>query len=283
VEAIEARDQEPIEAGAVVMQLGGPGIEAKRAQLQTGADSLESQLDLARQTVERLRQNLEEQLTTQDQVAAAQETQLKLQAQLRDAQLALESFEKQPHIAAPMAGIFTNRRVSLGQMVSAGDVVGEIIGRDHLRIVASLFPPEGIALEGKEAAVRFGENQDLNGIVRHALPQASDTGATAVWIEGPQVDQRLRPGQTVSGEVTVEAKAAALAVPESAIVYDVQEQPYVFVQQDGTYERHSVRLGLTQEGWVEVLSGLERGQSVVTQGGYELFYREFNRQFKVED
>jgi multidrug efflux pump subunit AcrA (membrane-fusion protein) len=72
-------------------------------------------------------------------------------------------------------------------------------------------------------------------------------------------------------------------VPESAIVYDSEEYPYVFIQRGGTYEPHSVRLGLMQDGWVEVLSGLEQNQSVVIHGAYELFYRQFNQQFKAQD
>jgi RND family efflux transporter MFP subunit len=284
VEAIEAKDQMPIEGGAAVMRLGGSRIESRRAQLQAGVSSLKSQLALAGQTVKRLQQNLKEQLATKDQLAAAQETEIKLRTRLHEAQSVLEAFESRVHIRAPVAGVFTNRRVSPGQAVGAGDVVGEIIDRSHLRIAASLFPLAGIGLEGKAATVRLGENQDLQGVVGRVLPQAGSTGAVVVWIEGRQIDRRLYPGQTVSGTVRVAVRQGALAVPDSAVVYDEQEQPYVFVRQDdGTYERRSVRLGLTQDGWIEVLSGLDKDQSVVVQGAYELFHREFNRQFKVED
>jgi membrane fusion protein (multidrug efflux system) len=283
VEAIEAKDQMPIQGGVMVAQLGGPQVQTQRDQLEASVESLKSQLDLARQTVERLEQSLKVQLATKDQVAAAQDAQTKLVTQLSDARLAMESFEKRTQIVAPVAGVFTNRRVSPGQTVSAGDVVGEIIDPDHLRVVASLFPPQGVAIEGIEATVHLEENQVLSGIVRCVLPQASGTGAALIWIEGPQIDQRLHPGQTVSGEVVAEVTPLALAVPDSAIVYDARERPSVFVRRDGTYERRSVQLGLTQDGWAEVLSGLKEGESVVTQGAYELFYREFTQQFKAGD
>jgi len=283
VEAIEAKDQMPIKEGAIVVRLGGPQIETQRARLQAKVESLKSQVDLAHQTVERLVQCLKERFVKKDQVAASREAEIKLQLQLRQAQLSMESFMKQIHVVAPMTGIFTNRRVGRGQTVSPGDVLGEIIDRDHLRIAASLFPPDGIDLIGKEVTVRLGGNQLLVGIVRVVLPLADSAGATRVWIEGPQMDKRLYPGQTVSGEVTVEVKAAGLTVPGSAIVYDSEERPCLFVQKDGAYEPRSVKLGLVQDGWVEVLSGLEQDQSVVTQGAYELFYRRFNEQFKVRD
>ena len=283
VEAVEAQDEAPIGQGATVIRLGGPQVETQRARLQADMESLQSQLNLAGQTVERLKQNLGAQLATAEQLVTAQEAQVKLAGELRSAQLTLQSFEQQVRITAPLAGVFTHRQVSPGQTVNAGDAIGDIIDPNHLRVVASLFAPPAAALEGREATVRLDATQPLAGTIRRILPQAGGTGATVVWIESPQVNERLRPGQTVSGQATIATRQAALTVPQSAIVYDANEQPLVFIGKDATYESHAVRLGLTQEGWVEVVSGLEPGQPVVTQGAYELFYRRFNEQFKVED
>jgi RND family efflux transporter MFP subunit len=266
-----------------VMRLGGSQVEGARARLTGEIESLGSQIELARQTVERLKQSLKARLATKDQVAAAQDAQVKLEVQLRQARLGLKVLENQIDISAPMNGIFTNRRVSVGQDVTAGQVVGEIIDTSRLRIAASIFPQRGIDLQGKEATIRLIENRTLTGLVRRVLPRASKTGAVIVWVEGPQIDERLRPGQTVGGSVVVTVRPQTLAVPESAIVYDPQEHPYLFVRKDGSYKPLSIRVGLEQEGWVEVLSGLKQDQFVVTQGAYELFYRQFNEQFKVQD
>lgn len=281
VEAIAIEDQTAVEAGALVMRLSGSYVESQRARLRTNADSLKAQSALVEQTILRLQGNVE--VIAKNTLATAQESRLKLQAQLRDAQLALDAFEEQVLITAPIAGVFTNRRVSTGQVVSAGQVVGEIVDRDHLRIAASIFAPRDSALQGKEATIRLSEDQALSGIVRHVLPSASSTGAAIVWIEGPDIDQRLSPGQTLSGTLILEITPPALAMPASGVVYGPDEQSYVFVQEGAAYVQRSVRLGPPQDGWVEVLSGLEQGQSVVTQGAYELFYRQFSQQFKAED
>ncbi len=47
--------------------------------------------------------------------------------------------------------------------------------------------------------------------------------------------------------------------------------------------RRRVRLGLAQDGWVEVRAGLTPSQRVITQGAYELLHSKFSEQFKVED
>jgi membrane fusion protein (multidrug efflux system) len=283
VEVIEAEDQARIQEGKLVVRLGGPQVEEQHNKLRDEVKSLKSQVDLVRQKVKRLKQSLKSRLATKDQVAAAQNLQVKLETQLDEDRINLETFEKQIYISAPMSGTFTNRRVSAGQNVNAGQVIGEIIDADHLRITASIFPPQGIELQGKEATIRLSENQTLTGLIRRVLPQALNTGAVTVWIEGPRIDAQLRPGQMVEGNMVVKVRPDTLAVPESAIVYDSQEHPYLFVAKDSSYVPLSIQLGQVQNGWAEVLSGLEQDQFVVTQGAYELFYRQFNEQFKVKD
>ncbi|VAW40861.1 hypothetical protein MNBD_DELTA03-1840 [hydrothermal vent metagenome] len=283
ITAIEAEDQTRIAKGAAVARLGGPLLETRHARLAAKIKALKSQLGLARQTVKELARNLQAQLTTSREVAAAQGTQLKLKGQLRQARLNLAAFEKQILIHAPISGIFTGRLVSLGQDVVKGQTVGRIIDTGHLRITAALFPPPDFDLHGKEATIYPRQGQRISGIIQRLLPETDSTGAVMVWIEGPQINKELRPGQTVSGVITAPAREARLTVPRSAVVYGVRDRPYLIIKKGGTYKPHRVRLGLRQRGRVEILSGLHQNQTIVTKGSYELFYKEFTRQFKVQD
>ncbi len=283
VETIEAEDQDPVKIGQSVLRLGGPQIEDVHARLTAQVESLETQVQLARKTLVRLKENFNTRLATKDQVAAAQEAKVRLETQLRDARLNLKTLNRKSRITAPMNGTFTNRRVSVGQDVSAGQIVGDVIDTGRLRVKASLFPPQGLELHGRQAAIRLNESQTITGIVRQVLPLASSTGAVSVWIEGPQIDAQLRPGQTVGGDIVAQSRSGVLAVPEAAIVYDAQDHPFLFVGKDGAYEQLGIQTGIAQDGWIEVLSGLKEDQSVVVRGAYELFYRKFNEQFKVQD
>ncbi|MGE5190499.1 MAG: efflux RND transporter periplasmic adaptor subunit [Gemmatimonadota bacterium] len=283
VVAIDAEDQRHLEKGEPVMRLGGPQIDDTRARLEAEIESLDTQVRLARETVARLDESLATRLATRDQVAAAQDAKVRLETQLRDARLNLKTLDRQSSVTAPMSGIFTNRRVSVGQDVAAGQVVGDVVDTGRLRVKASLFPPRDLGLQGREAVIRLGESRTVAGIVRQVLPTTTSTGAATVWIEGPQINARLHPGQTVGGDIVAESRSGVLAVPESAIVYDDRDRPYLFVGKDGAYERLGIRTGMEQDGWVEVLSGLKEDQPVVVRGAYELFYRKFDERFKVQD
>jgi len=57
-----------------------------------------------------------------------------------------------------------------------------------------------------------------------------------------------------------------LAVPEQAVV-DVGTARWVYVaQEEGTFTVAEVEMGLKQNGWWQVLSGLEEGDRVIAKG-----------------
>lgn len=187
------------------------------------------------------------------------------------------------NITSPIYGIFTNRHVSTGQELTAGQVIGEIIDTSHLRILASLFSPQRASLPGRKATARLSYDKTITGNLLSVLPQTDISGASMVWITGPQIDTYLKPGQSISGNITLETGKPLLAVPVPAVVFTEQEKPLVFVKIDGKYEARSITIGVEQDGWAQITSGLEQDQTIVIQGAYELLYRQFNEQFKIPD
>jgi len=74
----------------------------------------------------------------------------------------------------------------------------------------------------------------------------------------------LRPGMSTQLEILVEELDDALYVPVQAVFRD-GERTLSFVDDDGTPEAHAVRVGRYNELWVQVLEGLEEGQTVLLQ------------------
>ena len=60
-----------------------------------------------------------------------------------------------------------------------------------------------------------------------------------------------------------------LGIP-SASILDRGGQPTVFVVQDGKALARKVQPGFQNDAWTEILSGLEPGESVVTEGQTQL-------------
>ena len=172
-----------------------------------------------------------------------------------------------------------------GQIVSTGAQDGAITKKADLRIVASLFPPVDIPLQGKVAIINTAAGEMITGTIVNALPQPTITGVSfiwIVWIEGDAINRKMQAGETASGEIPLHIRRDVLALPAEAIVRDEKEQPFVFLNVTGGYRKQPVKTGFTSEGWVEVVSGVAEGTEVVVQGAYELFHRDFSK-VKVAD
>ncbi len=293
IEAVQAADGAAVRRFQALFRLGGPAASARRTALEAKASSLEERLRLAAQAVDLERTASDEKLVPRADLLQAQAERSRLGAELASAR---EDLDRQAHaleLTSPAAGTFTRRRVSVGQEVAAGDTLAEIVATGSLRVVATLFPAsleEAAKLAGKVATVEAGEAGQaapggaLTGTVVRVLPDLTSDGATQVWIEGPELDRHLRPGEAVSGRLRLAVHRQALAVPAGAVVRDDEGRAFVFVAGPKGYEERPVTTGLTADGWVEIASGLApAGARVVVQGAYELYYRDFAKSFRVAD
>ena len=81
-------------------------------------------------------------------------------------------------------------------------------------------------------------------------------------------DGLLRPGSYALVDVLTTPKKGVVLAPASAIIHTGTEEVALLAQGHGNFLPRKVTTGLTGEGLVEVLSGLEPGQQVVTSGQF---------------
>ena len=74
----------------------------------------------------------------------------------------------------------------------------------------------------------------------------------------------VRPGMSARAEIYTDSSEDALAVPLQAVLYDDEEQAYVFMVEDGKAARRDVTLGLSSDTHLEITEGLALGQAVVS-------------------
>lgn len=282
VVAVLARDGGSVRKGEPLFSLGGPVLQARLDSARARAAALSRETALAREVTKRQEQAARLKVVDENAAARAESDQRRAEADLREAEAELASLEAAATLRAPAAGIFTDRRANAGQDVEAGTALAEITDPARLRIAATAYVPAGLALEGRPAEV-FAEGGSVALAVVRAFPDQSPAGGTRLWLEGEGLEGRLGPGAEVSGTLSAAEHRGALAVPRTAVVYDEQERPFVFVERAGAYVQTPVTLGFTSPASVEVVSGLREGDRVVVQGAYELFYRDFGKTYRVED
>jgi RND family efflux transporter MFP subunit len=180
----------------------------------------------------------------------------------------LQSFEK---IYAPFDGVITARNIDVGNLIDAGanspKELFHLASTNKLRIYVAI--PEiysQAAHDGATAALTLDEfpNRTFKGtIVRNAnaFDAASRTLNTEVDVDNPHGE--LRPGAYVFVHFELPDSVRAITIPANALIFR-KEGLQVAVVRDSKAELVSVKLGHDYGNSVEVVSGLQRSDAVIT-------------------
>lgn len=141
--------------------------------------------------------------------------------------------------------------------VDEADVAKISVGQ-KASIFAAAYPDtalEGVVETIAASAQQAAGQQNLSFKVKIRL---MDPGVVA-----------LRPGMSCRAEIYTESSEGALAVPIQSVLYDEEaeadeEQPYVFVVEDGKAVRKDVVTGLSSDSHMEIAAGLSAGEPVVS-------------------
>jgi membrane fusion protein (multidrug efflux system) len=186
--------------------------------------------------------------------------------ELTDAQIA------KTEIRAPFDGIAGLRYVSEGSFVNAASQIATLQRIDTLKVDFAV--PEKYADRIRPGSpITFtvaGRSETFAGEV-YAYDPRIDTETRTLLIRAlcPNPGEVLLPGAFANVELLLKETSDALLVPAEALIPDF-EAAFVFVVKDGKAERRQVVTGIRTEDRVQILSGLEAGEVVVTSGLLQL-------------
>jgi len=187
-------------------------------------------------------------------------------AQLDNVKLQLERTE----VKAPVAGEIMSRNALVGGIASsAGQPMFVIIRDGALELQADVAERDILKLKPGQTVTMagVGAGEKLSGTVRLVEP-AIDT-ATRLGRARISIDQSdaVRSGMFLDADILVAAREA-VAIPVTAVGSAPEGGATVMkVSADGLVTRVPVTTGIRDGGYVEVLTGLEAGDMVVTKAG----------------
>jgi RND family efflux transporter MFP subunit len=173
-------------------------------------------------------------------------------------------------IVAPFAGVITRKLADVGDLATPGKTLLQMENPATLRLEADVPAALiGNVKLGDRLAVRIASvTNELEGTVAEMSPAADPNSRTfLVKLDLPAV-QGLRSGQF--GRVAVPVgEVSAIRVPASAVVQRGQ-MDIVFVVTNGHAELRLVKTGARVVDEIEVVSGLDSGEQIVTDGATTL-------------
>jgi Cu(I)/Ag(I) efflux system membrane fusion protein len=176
-------------------------------------------------------------------------------------------------LTAPASGIVVMRNVFANQEFARGAELFRIADLSHVWIVADLFGDEAAYVRSGAAALVSLPNRPattLRATVGEALPRFDGESRTLkLRMEADNPHLILRPDMPVDLEFRI-TLPEAITVPADAVV-DSGLRKTVFADRgDGTFEPRSVETGWRFGGRVQIVHGLNAGESIVVAGTFLL-------------
>lgn len=204
------------------------------------------------------------------------------EAALRQAQAALALARLQlsrTDVRSPLNGMLVKRFVSVGEQVdgTAAQPIFEVANVAEVELFGNVPAPylERIRLgQALHISTESFPGRDFAGRVVAISPAVDpSTNVGLVRIRIANGAGLLRLGMFLTAQVPLETHVKALVVPPQAVYRDQKGQPQVYRLQGEIVEAVPVKLGLETRDRVELLSGVEAGETVILAGGYGLSAR----------
>jgi membrane fusion protein, heavy metal efflux system len=183
-------------------------------------------------------------------------------------------------VLAPVGGEIVERLVGPGQLLQAGATqVFTISDMTTVWVLVNVYQKE-------VAYVHLGDLVDVStdsypevfhgriSYIASALDPNTRTLQARIVTENPS--QKLKKDMYVTASVNAGSIASALTVPDTAVLRDTENQPFVYVQsstKQNEFARRLVQPGDSHGGRTQVTDGLKEGEHVVGDGSLFLQFK----------
>jgi membrane fusion protein, multidrug efflux system len=259
-----------VKKGELLARIEAKALGDVTTSARSGVQAAQAQYELAQREVERTAALVKGGAVAQRELDRAQSQLTAAAAAVTQARAQLASSQSQLGDAtakSPITGVVARRSVNVGDVVSPGGELYEVIDPSTMRLDASVASDDlSLIAPGKEVAfeVRGYPGQQFAGKISRVAPAADPvTRQIQVLVDIPNPGGKLVAGLYAEGRVSVE-KREALVAPLSAIDQS-GDQPSVLRIKNNVVERVIVALGVRDERAeiVEVTNGLAPGDVLV--------------------
>jgi HlyD family secretion protein len=238
------------------------GLLTKGLTAKSSFDDLvdEANYNRALRTVTLESQESDERLMA-NQLAFFKENTVVMEENLKYARRSLQDL----NVAAPVAGTLSGFDLEIGQSIERGTRLGQIDNANEFKLTANIdeFYLSRVDIDQAVEFERNGHNYQLR--VAKIYPNV-EKGQFEIDMQFiGDIPDDLRRGQTIQSKLTLGDANEALLIPNGSFFQDTGGQWIFVVSPDGdTAVKRPVKLGRRNTDYIEVLDGLELGETVIT-------------------
>lgn len=174
-------------------------------------------------------------------------------------------------VLAPIAGEVVERLVGPGQLLQAAATqVFTISNTNTVWVLANVYERDlgSIHLGDSVAIQADAYSATFHGRISYIGPALDLASRTLqVRIVTDNAGKKLKKDMYVTATVQAGVIAGALAVPDSAVLRNSENQPFVYVSTGSNqFAQRLVTVGDSEEGKTQIVSGLHAGEPVAADG-----------------
>ncbi|HWP43678.1 MAG TPA: efflux RND transporter periplasmic adaptor subunit [Blastocatellia bacterium] len=286
-----AAESAQIAAGNAQLRIEQARIDAERRRLGQAANEAQVRLNQAKTEYERAQRLYERKAYSLRQLQAAEADYKAAQANYAAATEQLKALSDGPAarlgsvgvqtsyaVRAPISGIVVKVSKAMGEQVAPGEQIVEIINLDTVWVEAPIFERDLSYLSRRAKPVfttpAYPGVEFTGAIVDIGAVIDERSRATTVTFEVSNRDRTLRIGMQANVRIDAGEGGDAVVIPKEAVL-EHEGKKIVYVLLSGEeFQRREVAIGDELGDKVAVLSGIEPGERVVTQGAYQLKLQE---------
>ncbi|MGO9647506.1 MAG: efflux RND transporter periplasmic adaptor subunit [Terriglobales bacterium] len=179
---------------------------------------------------------------------------------------------------SPVAGEVVDRQCSAGQLLAAGATqCFTLSDMSAVWILVNIYQNDVAHVHVGDAVTIQNESypEAVHGTIEYISPALDpNTRTLQARIEALNPGERLKKEMYVTAEVQAGMIPNALFVPNSSVLRDEQNMPYVYLQAGKEqFARRDVTLGQSQDGKTQILTGLQANDRVVGDGSLFLQFQ----------
>jgi len=176
-------------------------------------------------------------------------------------------------IRAPFSGVVADFNLVERQRINAGEKIFKLLDIDKYKIEVGVIESEIANIKNKsEVVVKLNSlpGAIFKGRVLYINPLIdSETKTCRVRILVTNNDSRVKPGMFANVLIENQILKDKLLIPKDALLVR-DKRDLVFVTDGDLAKWHYVDIGNQNEEYIEILKGVEAGDSVIVNGHYNL-------------
>lgn len=174
--------------------------------------------------------------------------------------------------SSPQDGVVENLNIREGYFVELGKTLFSIADLSKLWLELELLPQQASGITtGSHVHYNFDylSNKQFHGVIDYIYPSAdTNSKALVARVRIDNNDKQLKANMFANAQIVISKVDAGITVPVSAVIRLADSNRVVVALADGEFKSVNVELGVTDDKYVEVLSGLADNDKVVVAGQF---------------